>query len=80
MQELAQNAVVSEADTGTLVYWPQPNEDGHYHQKTMSSTIRSTALALDAFAQLDPENILVPGIVRYLMGQRQASGWGCPIR
>jgi hypothetical protein len=31
---------------------------------------------LDAFAQIDPENALVAGIVRYLMGQRQAYGWG----
>ena len=42
----------------------------------MASTVRSTALILDAFAQIDPENTLVPGIVRYLMGQRRAYGWG----
>ena len=58
------------------VYWPQPNEDGHYYEKTMSSTTRSTAMVLDAYAHLDPENELVGGMVRYLMSQRRSYGWG----
>jgi uncharacterized protein YfaS (alpha-2-macroglobulin family) len=69
---LAKTAVVTEGQ----VYWPNGSEDGHYQQKTMSSTTRSTALALEAFVQINPDHELEPGIVRYLMGQRRAEGWG----
>jgi uncharacterized protein YfaS (alpha-2-macroglobulin family) len=59
------------------VSWPQPSYDGEYHHKTMSSTIRTTALVLQAFAEIEPQNGLVPGIVRYLADQRQGIyGWG----
>jgi len=58
------------------VYWNQPTSDGHYHQKTMASTTRSTALVLDAFVQIDPHNELIPGAVRWLMEQRRPYGWG----
>lgn len=69
---LARAAVVADGQ----VYWPTANEDGHYHEKTMSSTTRSTALALVAFARINPHHELEPGVVRYLMGQRRAEGWG----
>jgi uncharacterized protein YfaS (alpha-2-macroglobulin family) len=60
-----------------FVSWPQPSYDGEYHSKTMASTVRTTALALQAYAEIDPENELVPGIVRYLADQRQGIyGWG----
>ncbi len=59
------------------VYWPQPSYDGTYHSKTMASTIRTTALVLQAFAEIEPESQLVPGIVKYLADQRQGiHGWG----
>ena len=58
------------------VFWPNPHEDGHYHEKTMSSSTRSTALALTAFAQIQPAHELVPGITRWLMAQRRQEGWG----
>lgn len=59
------------------VYWPQPSYDGEYHHKTMSSTIRTTALVLQSFAEIEPENNLLPGIVKYLADQRQGIyGWG----
>lgn len=59
------------------VYWPQPTYDGEYHSKTMASSIRTTAFALLAYAKIDPENKLVPGIVHYLADQRQGLyGWG----
>lgn len=69
---LAETAVVTD---GT-VYWPNPNEDGHYYQKTMASSTRSTALALSAFARISPNHELEPGIVRWLMGHRRREGWG----
>jgi hypothetical protein len=59
------------------VYWPQPSYDGEYHSKTMSSSIRTTALVLLAYANIQPDNALVPGIVDYLADQRQGIyGWG----
>jgi uncharacterized protein YfaS (alpha-2-macroglobulin family) len=57
-------------------YWPSPHLDGHYHKKTMSSSIRSTALTLSAFIRIDPDNELTPEIVRWLTSQRQKQGWG----
>ena len=59
------------------VYWPQPSYDGEYHSKTMASSIRTTAFVLLAYAEIQPENPLVPGIVEYLANQRQGIyGWG----
>jgi uncharacterized protein YfaS (alpha-2-macroglobulin family) len=58
------------------VFWRQSSNDGHYTSKTMSSTTRSTALVLDAFVQIDPQNALIPGAVAWLMDQRRPYGWG----
>jgi hypothetical protein len=73
---LAQSSKQKETVNGTVIYWPQPDRDGEYNRKTMASAIRSTALALDAFVQIDPENDLIPGIVQYLMQNRKLEGWG----
>ncbi len=62
--------------TGGTVYWQAFAEDGHYHQKTMASSTRSTALALSAFVRIRPGHPLEPGIVRWLMARRQLHGWG----
>jgi alpha-2-macroglobulin len=60
-----------------FVYWPQPSYDGEYHSKTMASSVRTTALVLQAYAEIEPENELVPGIVNYLADQREGVyGWG----
>lgn len=72
ISDLAESAFIN----GDLIYWPNAAEDGHYHDKTMSSTLRSTALALDAFVSIQPGHALEPGIVRYLMSQRRPDGWG----
>ncbi len=70
---LAETAVSTESG---LVYWSGADYDGYYHRKTMSSATRSTALALSAFAQIQPGSELEGGIVRYLMSQRKQNGWG----
>jgi uncharacterized protein YfaS (alpha-2-macroglobulin family) len=70
---LVETAVVS--DEGK-VYWISSDEDGYYYKKTMSSTTRSTALALSALVTIRPGHELEPGIVRWLMAQRQQNGWG----
>jgi uncharacterized protein YfaS (alpha-2-macroglobulin family) len=69
---LAKTAVIEDGQ----VSWPNPHEDGHYYEKTMASTTRSTALALSAFAHIAPQHELEPGIVRWLMNQRRPQGWG----
>jgi alpha-2-macroglobulin len=69
---LAESAIVDD----DRVYWTGDTEDGHYEQKTMASDTRNTALALSAFVKIRPGHELEPGIVRYLMSQRKANGWG----
>lgn len=58
------------------VYWPSPHEDGHYYQKTMSSSTRSTALALEALLALGDDENRENAAVRWLMEQRSLTGWG----
>lgn len=72
LDTLAKSAVESNG----RVYWPATNEDGHYHEKTMASTVRATALVLSAFVRINPNHRLEPGIVRFLMGERRMDGWG----
>jgi uncharacterized protein YfaS (alpha-2-macroglobulin family) len=62
---------------GSAVYWPQPTYDGEYNSKTMSSTLRTTALILDGYVTIDPTSDLIPGTVGYLLGRRHGRyGWG----
>lgn len=54
--------------------------DAHWEEQetdytTMSSTTRTTALALQALVRADPANFLVPNAVRYLMNQRRDGHW-----
>jgi uncharacterized protein YfaS (alpha-2-macroglobulin family) len=69
---LVETAIVGEGK----VYWAGEDYDGHYYQKTMASSTRSTALALSAFVHVDPGHPFEPDIVRWLMGQRRQQGWG----
>jgi hypothetical protein len=76
--EILADTAESDTQEGNVqeIFWPRLEEDGHYYQKTMASTTRSTALALDAFTRLAPDHPLIPGMVRYLMSARRANGWG----
>ncbi len=69
---LAETAVVSDG----YAHWQGDSSDGYYHHKTMASDLRSTALALSAFAHIQPGHPLEAPIARWLMGQRRAQGWG----
>ncbi|MEW5829806.1 MAG: alpha-2-macroglobulin family protein [Chloroflexota bacterium] len=65
------------AQKGDKVYWPQLVSDGQYSRKTMASTRRTTAMVLAAYVAIDPQNPLIPGMVDYLIGERQGrQGWG----
>jgi len=72
IDRLSEQAVVTDSDA----YWNTGEADGHYHEKTMSSSMRSTALALDAIVRIRPDDPIVPKIVRWLMAHRAPDGWG----
>jgi uncharacterized protein YfaS (alpha-2-macroglobulin family) len=57
--------------SATGAHW----EDAIPDWDNLSSDIRGTAMVLDALARVDPENILAPNTVRWLMVARQASRW-----
>ncbi len=69
---LVEGAIVSNGQA----YWNTGIEDGHYHHKTMSSSTRSTALALDALVRIRPDDAIVAKVVRWLMARRTTAGWG----
>jgi uncharacterized protein YfaS (alpha-2-macroglobulin family) len=57
-------------------YLPGALRDGQYHEKTMSSQIRTTALVMDALVKLRPGAPQIAEMETYLMGQRGYFGWG----
>lgn len=62
---------------GKFAYITQPNSDGEYSRKTMASTLRTTALVLSAYVEIDPENKLIPSLANYLLSKRKGQqGWG----
>ncbi|HEU4323243.1 MAG TPA: Ig-like domain-containing protein [Roseiflexaceae bacterium] len=65
--DLMGTAIMHTADA----HWEEREPD-HWN---MSSNQRTTALALQALLQADPENFLVPNAVRYLMVQRRDGHW-----
>jgi uncharacterized protein YfaS (alpha-2-macroglobulin family) len=73
LDRLTENAITS---TQGMVYWSGAEHDGYRDHKTMASDVRNTALALSAFTELRPDSDLIPGMVRWLMSQRQQYGWG----
>ncbi len=72
LDELGATAVARNGN----VYWQGANHDGYYGDKVMASHIRTTALALSAYSQIQPGSELIPGMVRWLMSQRRSQGWG----
>ncbi|MBN1248697.1 MAG: alpha-2-macroglobulin, partial [Anaerolineae bacterium] len=63
-----QNAAILSA---TGAHWEEQNVD----RWAMNTDTRSSAVILDALAQLDPENDLIPNVVRWLMVARQDGIW-----
>ena len=61
---------------GELAYWSQSTEDGQYRRKTMSSTIRTTAMALSAFMQIRGASPLTDSTANFLTENRTGYGWG----
>jgi hypothetical protein len=63
-----QNAAIISA---TGAHW----EEADYDHWAMNTDTRSTAVILDALARLDPENDLIPNVVRWLMVARRDGIW-----
>lgn len=67
LSDLLNGAVTS----ATGVHWNEESND-YYNWNTDT---RTTAIVLDTFVKLQPDNELIPNIVRYLMTQREADAW-----
>ena len=63
-----QNAAIISA---TGAHW----EEADYDYWAMNTDTRSTAVILDALARVDPENNLIPNVVRWLMVARRDGIW-----
>ncbi len=63
-----QNAAIPSA---TGMHW----EEADYDRWAMNTDTRSTAVILDALVRLDPENALIPNVVRWLMVARRDGIW-----
>ncbi|MBK8904871.1 MAG: Ig-like domain-containing protein [Anaerolineaceae bacterium] len=72
LDELGETAVSRDGS----VYWQGASHDGYYDDKVMASNTRTTAIALSAYSQIQPNSELIPGMVRWLMAQRRSQGWG----
>ena len=57
--------------SATGAHWEEP----HYDYWAMNTDTRSTAIVLDTMAKLDPENALIPNVVRWLMVARKTGIW-----
>lgn len=57
-------------------FWSSPHEDGYYYQKTMASSVRTSALSLDALIRIGGDEDLITDSVRWLMSKRELYGWG----
>jgi hypothetical protein len=67
LADLNNDAILS----ATGAHW----EESYYDWWAMNTDTRSTAIVLDALARLDPENALIPNVVRWLMVARQDGIW-----
>ena len=57
--------------SATGMHWEEASRDWW----AMNSDTRTTAIVLDALVRLDPQNALIPNVVRWLMIARQGDVW-----
>ena len=67
LSDLANDAILS----ATGAHWEESGID----RWAMNTDTRSTAIILDALARLDPENSIIPNVVRWLMVARRDGIW-----
>jgi hypothetical protein len=68
LRELRDDAVVD----GGMAHW----EEGAVDHWMMNTNVRTTAIVLDTFVRIAPDDELVPQAVRWLMAARQRGHWG----
>ncbi len=68
---LLSDLVNESIQSATGMHW----EEANYDWWAMNTDTRSTAVILDAFVALDPENALLPNVVRWLMVARKDGIW-----
>ena len=73
VMDVLENGIFHKDETA---YIPQSTTDGEYHRKTMSSTIRTTAMLLSALMEIRGAGPLADGVASYLVEQRTGYGWG----
>ena len=67
LSDLSNEAILS----ATGAHW----EESNYDWWAMNTDTRSTAIILDTLTKLDPNNALIPNVVRWLMVARQGGIW-----
>jgi uncharacterized protein YfaS (alpha-2-macroglobulin family) len=67
LSDLQNDAILS----ATGAHW----EEANYDRWAMNTDTRSTAVILDALVHLDPDNALIPQVVRWLMVARKDGIW-----
>ena len=67
VRELVSTAILS----ATGVHW----EEESVERWAMNTDTRSTAIVLEALVRLDPDNPLIPNVVRWLMSARREGHW-----
>ncbi len=70
--------VAMAAETPTTASWPMDvpyNRWSYYYWRSMASTEKNTAMALEALAVLRPESPLAPKAARWLLEHRWGRGW-----
>ncbi len=67
LSDLASVAAISASGA----HWNEPSRD----YRNWTTDTRTTSIALRAFLQINPDNPLIPNIVRYLVSQRTADAW-----
>jgi len=71
LETLTSDLVNAAILSATGAHWEEPKPDWW----AMNTDTRSTAIILDALVQLDPDNPLLPNIVRWLMTARREGIW-----
>lgn len=57
--------------TATGAWWQEPEIDF----RTLNTDVRTTSIVLNALVRLDPDNPLLPQVVRWIMSARQGGHW-----
>ncbi|HXF60807.1 MAG TPA: alpha-2-macroglobulin family protein, partial [Caldilineaceae bacterium] len=57
--------------TATTAWWQEPEVDF----RNLNTDTRTTSIVLEAFIRLDPQNPLLPQVVRWLMETREGGRW-----